>query len=88
MSILYQYDIGVKSFKLLKTDTVLNVWCKGRHLNINPEDSTFCYEPKILSITNVTIQKLIDVMSIVNLDDYYQTEFNRKVYYDIKTVAN
>lgn len=88
MSVFNRYDIGIKNFKLLKTDVILNIWCTGRHLNVNPEDSTFCYEPRIVPLTNMTVSKLMELMAIVNLDDYYRmSDVNEKVYKDVQYIV-
>lgn len=74
MAILQKYNIGITRFKILKSDVILNVWCEGDHLNVNPEDDTFCYEPKCVPFSKECIQQLMILMSTVNLNNCYKSK--------------
>lgn len=89
MDIFHKYDIEVKSFKVLKSDVILNVWCEGNHLNVNPEDNTFCYEPSCVPFSKECIEQLMRLMSTINLDScYVRRELYRSVIQEVMPLVH
>ena len=88
LDVFKRYDICVKKFQVLKSDVILCAWCVGNHLNINPEDKTFCFTPSVIPMTKECVLELIKTMSCVNLDSYYKLpEINRKVVNEINSIT-
>tara|TARA_Y100000310_G_C20665877_1_gene807456 strand:+ start:2018 stop:2410 length:393 start_codon:yes stop_codon:yes gene_type:complete len=48
---------GITNFKVLNTSKIMDVFCEGRHVNVNENDKTFCL-PVSLIASSMTIDNL------------------------------
>ena len=67
---------GISKFKLEKMFTIRDVWCIGKHPNVNPTDSTLCIDSE-LSDSPLTIDNLLllaDMMMTANIASSYINE--------------
>lgn len=76
---LMDLGYGIKTFWIEKNDKVRNVYCTGKHPNLNPLSKSFCIGHDILDkpFSLETAVLIIDSLSCFNLSDTFLEDVQR-----------
>jgi len=74
-----KYGFGIQEFRIYLDDRIYDVYCNGKHPNLNPDTNRFCLDSNItlLEVTCDNVENYVKPMfSIVNMDFSYLDSAN------------